>query len=178
MYLMSASLATMSARTPVSSRTSRSAVSSGFSPGSMEPFGKAMSSASAGVRFTFLILMFFLGRSKWGSMTARYQRPRIFRSTAPPAEVSRSIEQRRREPASFADSHEPDNHPWDSSAVSELGHHWHSRTPAGMQARAVSQGPTLTGLFFGEDVPERESDGGVRDVVVCFGGAVRREADG
>ena len=46
----SASLSTISARTPVSSRTSRRAVSSGFSPGSMEPLGKAMSSASAGVR--------------------------------------------------------------------------------------------------------------------------------
>src|SRR5271157_5038377 len=57
-----------------------------------------------------------------------------------------------------------------AAAVSELGHHWHSRTPVGMQARAVSQGPMLTGLLVGEDVPERESDGGVRDVVVCFGG--------
>src|SRR5271166_1029799 len=56
------------------------------------------------------------------------------------------------------------------AAVSELGRHWHSRTPAGMQARAVRQGPTLTGLFFGEDVPERESDGVVRHVVVWFGG--------
>ena len=36
----------------------------------------------------------------------------------------------------------------------------------------------LTGLLVGEAVAERESDGGVRDVVVCFGGAVRREADG
>ena len=39
-----------------------------------------------------------------------------------------------------------------------------------MQARAVRQGPILTGLFFGEDVPERESDGGVRHVGVWFGG--------
>src|SRR5271157_1216397 len=39
-----------------------------------------------------------------------------------------------------------------------------------MQARAVRQGPMLTGLLVGEAVPERESDGGVRDVVVCFGG--------
>src|SRR5271165_1370701 len=58
-----------------------------------------------------------------------------------------------------------------AAAVSELGHHWHSRTPVGMQARAVSQGPMLTGLLVGEAVAERESDGGVRDVVVCFGGA-------
>ena len=28
----------------------------------------------------------------------------------------------------------------------------------------------LTGLLVGEAVPERESDGVVRDVVVCFGG--------
>src|SRR5271166_5965948 len=55
-------------------------------------------------------------------------------------------------------------------AVSELGHHWHSRTPVGMQARAVRQVPMLTGLLVGEAVAERESDGGVRDVVVCFGG--------
>ena len=64
------------------------------------------------------------------------------------------------------------------SAVSELGRHWHSRTPVGMQARAVRQGPMLTGLLVGEAVPERESDGGVRDVVVCFGGRGSAEADG
>ncbi len=39
-----------------------------------------------------------------------------------------------------------------------------------MQARAVWQGPALTALFLAKDVPERESDGGVRHGVVWFGG--------
>jgi hypothetical protein len=47
-----------------------------------------------------------------------------------------------------------------------------------MQARAVRQGLTLTGLFFGEDAPERESDGVVRHVVVWFGGRGSAERDG
>src|SRR5215470_11892159 len=91
MYLMSASLATMSARTPVSSRTSRRAVWSGFSPSSMEPLGRAMSSASVGVRLDFRSLMLRRGRSMCGSITARYQRPRILRRTTPPAENSRTM---------------------------------------------------------------------------------------
>src|SRR5271165_7601612 len=39
----------------------------------------------------------------------------------------------------------------------------------GMQARAVRQGPSQAGLFFGEDVAERESHGEVGHVVVFFG---------
>src|SRR5271157_1665907 len=34
------------------------------------------------------------------------------------------------------------------TAVSELGHHWHSRTPVGMQARAVSLTSTVFCLFW------------------------------
>ena len=39
-----------------------------------------------------------------------------------------------------------------------------------MQARAVGQGPILTGLFWGVNVPAGESDGGMRRGVVWFGG--------
>src|SRR6516225_8320418 len=88
---MSASLATISARTPVSSRTSRSAVCSGFSPSSMAPLGSATSSASVGVRLDLRSLRLRRGRSMCGSITAKYQRPRILRKTTPPAENSRTI---------------------------------------------------------------------------------------
>src|SRR5271157_1861875 len=87
---MSASLAMIPARTPVSSLTSRRAVCSGFSPLSIAPFGRAIIAVGAFGR-AFVGLVDFFGRSMCGSMTARNQRPRIFRSTTPPAENSRTM---------------------------------------------------------------------------------------
>src|SRR6201999_1986034 len=90
-YLISASLPIRSACSPVSSLTSRRAVCSGVSPASIAPFGKAR---IAGATLLWLLVDFlggFLGRSMCGSIIARNQRPRILRSTTPPAETSRTM---------------------------------------------------------------------------------------
>ncbi len=60
---------------PVSSRTSRIAVSAGVSPGSMFPFGRAQVPSG-----------FPCGR-----IAATIGRPRTTRTTTPPAENSRSM---------------------------------------------------------------------------------------
>src|ERR1039458_6875444 len=57
-----------------------------------------------------------------------------------------------------------------ASAVSELRQHRHARSPGGMQERAVWQGPSLAGLFFGRDAPDRGGDGWVPHAVVWDGG--------
>src|SRR5581483_961587 len=90
---MSASLLMISARTPVSSHTSRSAVCRGFSPGSTVPFGNA---STCGLLGCFAVLGVTFGRSVCGSIVAMCQRPRIMRSTTPPAENSRTIALERR----------------------------------------------------------------------------------
>src|SRR5437868_8376318 len=84
---MSASLVMGIAVMPVSSRTSRRAVWSGFSPGSTRPFGKANN--------TFCDFDRAPGEggaaSFWGSITATYQAFSRRLSTTPPAEISRTI---------------------------------------------------------------------------------------
>src|SRR3954449_5132317 len=70
---MSSIFSTSEASTPVSSRTSRAAASAADSPGSMCPLGSASTLPS------------------FSRMAAIYGRPRMFRTTTPPAENSRSI---------------------------------------------------------------------------------------
>src|SRR4051812_41533 len=70
---MSSIFSTSEASTPVSSRTSRAAASAADSPGSMCPLGSASTLPS------------------FSRMAAMYERPRMFRTTTPPAENSRSI---------------------------------------------------------------------------------------
>src|SRR5208282_4268629 len=90
MYLMSPSLVTGSAVTPVSSCTSLRAVSNGFSPGSTNPLG------SAKTGFALLPprrddLVSTLDWSPGGSIAAIHQLSSRFRMTTPPADISRTI---------------------------------------------------------------------------------------
>src|SRR3954452_1425922 len=86
---MSSIFSTSVPSTPASSRTSRAAASAADSPGSMWPFGSASTLPS----FT--------------RTAAMYGRPRMFLTTTPPAENSRSI----------------------ATGVLDQGHeaHWHHR---------------------------------------------------
>src|ERR1035438_8274163 len=76
---------------PVSSRTSRTAVAGGFSPGSTRPLG-SVNRARVRLRgvVVFLVVSFC---SLCGSIRATCQAPEIWRRTTPPAEISRGITQ-------------------------------------------------------------------------------------
>src|SRR5579872_4746233 len=79
---------------PVSSRTSRRAASSGFSPGSTSPLGRH--NTGFGVAFgvegvTRLPALEAAGDAEGSSMAAIHQLPSLFRRTTPPAEISRTI---------------------------------------------------------------------------------------
>src|SRR5271169_396907 len=95
MYLMSPSLITKSALTPVSSRTSLSAVSSGFSPGSTRPLGRANTRFGVPVpaldRSALEPPAEARALSLAGSMAAIHQAPSRLRITTPPADISRTI---------------------------------------------------------------------------------------
>src|SRR5579871_232308 len=87
---MSASLVSNSAVIPVSSKTSRKAVATGFSPSSTRPFGRAsvFFVLPAAVRAGVSVAV----GAPAGSITATHQRPSCRLITTPPAEISRTIQ--------------------------------------------------------------------------------------
>src|SRR3954451_23270133 len=87
---MSASLVIASAVIPVSSRTSRRAASSAFSPGSTSPLGRQITGFVFGRELGGLESGVEEG-SAGNSITAIDQLPPSFRTTTPPAEISLTI---------------------------------------------------------------------------------------
>src|SRR5690349_6338545 len=87
---MSASLVIGVATIPVSSRTSRKAALSAFSPGSTNPLGRQRTVLDLGRTARGAVSGEPAG-ALGSSMAAIHQTPSLLRTTTPPAEISRTI---------------------------------------------------------------------------------------